>query len=71
MGIATTNTNWLGVLSGRYHNGLVTQGSIGYWWSSTASNATQAYSLYLDNNTYVGPAFNFDKLRGYAVRCVL
>ena len=72
MGTATTNTNWLGVLSGYYISGLSYQGSDGLWWSSTANNATNAYYLYLySGNTRVGPANSSTKEIGRAVRCVL
>ena len=71
-GTAATNTNWLGVLSGLYYDGLYRQGSNGNWWSSTALDATQAYSLFLSSsNTYVNPADYNGKVYGIAVRCVL
>ncbi len=71
-GTAATNTNWLGVLSGYYLNGLGLQGIQGRWWSSTAFDATDAYYLLLSSsNTYVTPAYNNSKIFGYAVRCVL
>ncbi len=71
-GTAATNTNWLGVLSGYYYNGLVCQGSEGYWWSSTAYDASSAYYLYLySSNTNVRPAYSNSKYVGGAVRCVL
>ena len=57
---------------GQYYNGLLNQGSYGFWWSSTASNATQAYSLYLySSNTGVNPADLNSKEIGRAVRCLL
>ena len=72
MGTATTNTNWLGVLSGYYSSGLSGQGSYGYWWSSAAYNGTQAYYLSLDSSyTYVEPAYGNSKVLGFAVRCIL
>ncbi len=71
-GTAAADTNWLGVLSGIYNNGLGSQGSQGVWWSSTAYNATQTYNLYLDStNTLVYPANGSSKVYGRAVRCVL
>ncbi len=71
-GTTAADTNWLGVLSGDYGNGLVYQGSEGLWWSSTAYDATNAYYLYLNSsNTYVDPASNDYKDLGFAVRCVL
>ena len=71
-GTAATNTNWLGVLSGYYGSGLNYQGSYGYWWSSTASDATYAYNLSLgSSDTYVYPAYNRSKGIGRALRCIL
>ncbi len=71
-GTAATNTNWLGVLSGLYNSGFSNQGSNGYWWSSTAYDASIAYGLYLrSGGTLVYPADYSVKSRGYAVRCVL
>ncbi len=71
-GTSADNTNWLGVLSGFYGSGLNLQGSRGYWWSSTAYSGTNAYNLYLGSgSTGVSPAYNVNKIYGFAVRCVL
>ena len=73
-GTAAANTNWLGVFSGSYGNGLGGQGSVGVWWFSTAYSATDAYYLYLNSSiTLVNPAavFGGTKIHGFAVRCVL
>ena len=75
LGTATTDTNWLGVLSGRYNSvngGLIDRGSEGSWWSSTGSYGTGAYLLSLTSkNDYVYPAQGYLKHVGIAVRCVL
>ena len=72
LGTDTANTNWLGVRSGFYSSGFNYQGSYGHWWSSTAYNATFAYSLHLfSSNISVRPADNYSKVVGFAVRCVL
>ncbi len=71
-GTAVADTNWLGVLSGYYSNDLVNQDSEGFWWSSTAHNATAAYRLYLrSSDTHVSPAYRSSKINGFAVRCIL
>lgn len=70
----TTFTNdgaW--VLSGYYdYSGSVSsQGSYGYWWSSTPypSNARYAYYLYLDSSN-VYPQSSNSKANGRSVRCL-
>ncbi len=71
-GTAATNTNWLGVLSGYYNSGFYGQGSYGHWWSSTASSGSSAYHLNLGSgSTEVYPAYSYNKIYGFAVRCVL
>ena len=58
------------VLSGRRNGGSTdTQGSNGYYWSSTAHNALRAYSLYL-NSSNVYPADYLSKYYGFTVRCI-
>ncbi len=72
MGTATTDTNWLGVFSGNYSDGLDDQGNSGRWWSSTAGDVAYAYDLSIyHSSAYVGPAYGAEKFRGYAVRCIL
>ena len=57
-------------LSGNVYNGSVhSQGSYGYFWSSTVLAANSAYNLYLTSSG-VGPAYDSNKNRGYPVRCV-
>lgn len=51
-------------------NGTVfTQGSYGYFWSSTPINATTGYYLRFSNNA-VSPSSNYSQSSGLAVRCV-
>jgi uncharacterized protein (TIGR02145 family)/prepilin-type N-terminal cleavage/methylation domain-containing protein len=62
-------TPWLAQRGGYWSSGFSNQGSGGYYWSSTQSSATFAYSLYFVS-TIVGPAYNNNKYYGFAVRCV-
>lgn len=48
---------------------LYGQGSRGYWWSTAASSASNAYSLYMDSS-YLVPQSNYSKADGFALRCV-
>ena len=58
------------VLSGvRYGSNTGSQGSSGYYWSSTADGSDNAYRLYL-NSSSVYPASSSSKYRGFSVRCV-
>ena len=60
------------VRSGRYlddTSALVNRGSIGFYWSSRASSATNAYGLYF-HSTDIGPQYINNKARGLALRCV-
>ncbi len=43
-------------------------GSNGYYWSSTANNASNAYNL--NFNTSVNPSNNNNRYNGFSVRCV-
>jgi uncharacterized protein (TIGR02145 family) len=46
------------------------RGSRGFWWSSSASSATDAYSRYL-NNSYAGVnRYSGSKALGFTVRCL-
>ena len=62
-------TNGLYMYSGFRANVFGHQGSNGYYWSSTVSNAANAYLIYFDT-TSVGPATSILKYHGIAVRCV-
>lgn len=62
---------WGGAFSGGWGNGLCNQGSIGYYWSSTVYSAANARSLNFVSST-VSPGNNsYNKLGGFAVRCVM
>ena len=63
-----TNGNFM--YSGNWTNGAFNLvGSLGYYWSSTASTATTSRSLGF-SGTGVTPFTNYDKRAGFAVRCV-
>ncbi len=47
------------------------RGSHGYYWSSSANNATYAYSLYLDSSDLYPGTFSAYKFFGFPVRCVV
>ncbi len=51
------------------NSSLTYAGSLGYYWSSTANSATNAYRLYF-GSSYVGPSDNNNRYLGYSVRCV-
>jgi uncharacterized protein (TIGR02145 family) len=45
-------------------------GSTGRWWSSTSSNAEEAWTMYITFNSASMARGAFDKRNGYAVRCL-
>ena len=55
--------------SGSWNNGFYSQGSYGYYWSSSQDSATNARSLGF-YSTNVGPAYSYPKSYGFAVRCI-
>ena len=55
--------------SGNWNNGFYSQGSNGYYWSSTQYSATYAHYHHF-NSTYVYPASSSYKNNARAVRCV-
>ena len=58
-------------LSGYFDNGSAnSQGSFGYWWSSTRNGNNGMYRLYA-NTSGIGPAGNRGRDYGGSVRCVL
>ncbi|MBQ3469849.1 hypothetical protein IJH16_02665 [Candidatus Saccharibacteria bacterium] len=60
------------VFSGNYLWGdgdLYGQGSIGLWWSATASSASGAYDLYMTSSNLF-PQDNSNIARGATLRCV-
>ena len=57
-------------LSGVFYDGsTLSQGSFGYFWSSTRYGGNNMYSLYV-NSSGVGPANNCSRYYGTSVRCV-
>ena len=56
------------VAGGYYYNGSINRPSYGYWWSTTASDATYRQYLFYDGN---GLDFsNYYRSRGNYIRCV-
>ncbi len=68
-GLAGLLTSGLFQRSGYWDNGFDSQGSNGYYWSSSQGSSTAARGLYF-SSTYVNPAGNYSKYRGFAVRCI-
>ena len=64
-------TNGPGFVLSGYRLGSSTrdQDSYGYYWSSTALSSNDAYGLHL-GRSYVVPAYNNYKYRGFSARCV-
>lgn len=54
-----------------YDSSIVNRGSYGYYWSSSASNAYNAYNLGLNSSTLLPGTSNSTKFYGFTVRCVL
>jgi len=70
---ATNESGFAGLPGGgRYSAGTFSSvGSLGYWWSATESNSTDAWSRYLDYNS--GSLYRYDyfyKKNGFSVRCL-
>ena len=55
--------------SGNWDGSFYSQGSSGYYWSSTQNSATYAHGLGF-NSTYVNPTYLYYKNDARAVRCV-
>lgn len=68
-GTALTAAPFRGVYAGYYDSSFNYGGSRGYYWSSTASNASDAY--YLIFNSSIANTNNYSKNRGFSVRCVM
>lgn len=62
-------TPWLAQRGGIWLSGFGTQGSNGYYWSSTQKSVNSAYSLYFDGTTVL-PNNGGYKSNGFSVRCV-
>ena len=68
-GITGYSSAFSPVYSGNYGNGsLSSTGSLGYWWSSTASNIDSQYGLYYSSGSL--STYNYLKRLGFSVRCV-
>lgn len=69
---ATNSSGFTGLPSGRTNTtGIFANlGYIGYWWTSTQSSATKAYTVSLSNE--FSNSFNdtYEKDYGFAIRCV-
>ena len=64
-----TNTPGFLLSGGYYTGGASSLGSYGFYWSRTASNAQNAYSLDM-NTSSVHPAGSSNKYFGFTVRCL-
>lgn len=69
---STTNvTAFNAVAAGYYYNGsLYSFGSGGYWWSSTAYDTADRYSLGYYTSNGLGSGSSNGRYGGYSVRCV-
>ena len=69
---ATNSTGFTGLPAGiRFSNGAFdANGSYTYWWSSTFTNTTDAWSHYLDKFSANAPNYSDKKSLGFSVRCV-
>ena len=68
-GITSYSSAFSPVYSGRYNRGsLSSTGSVGYFWSSTASHSGSQYILYCDSS-FLNTSNSY-KYRGLSVRCV-
>jgi len=48
---------------------LFNVGSVGVYWSRTASSSTHAYHLFFSSSN-VRPAYTDHRYRGFSIRCV-
>ncbi|WP_300269215.1 FISUMP domain-containing protein [uncultured Flavonifractor sp.] len=62
---------WSGVFSGYWFNGFLSQGSLGYYWSSTVYSSTNARNLSFYSSSVSPGNNNVYKYRGFAIRCVM
>ena len=62
---------WSGVFSGYWGNGFGSQGSNGYYWSSTAYSSTYARNLSFSSSSVFPGNRSSSEFYGRAVRCVL
>lgn len=68
----TYQTVFNSVAAGNYYGGsLNDSGSLGFWWSSTASNTTDRYRLYYGTSNGLDSGGSSVRFYGFSVRCVL
>ena len=73
---AATRANWRangpfsGSYSGYWTTGFDSQGNLGYYWSSSANNATNARRLYFNYNGVLPGNSTTNKNYGTSVRCI-
>jgi uncharacterized protein (TIGR02145 family) len=69
---ASNNSSGFSALPGcfRHKDGYFSSSLDGYWWSSTAQSANNAWSWRLDLMLGRGSSFTGDKGNGYCIRCV-
>ena len=60
---------WLAQRGGYWYSGFSSQGSYGYYWSSSQSSVTNGFRLGF-NSSSVSPANALNKVGGFSVRCV-
>ena len=69
-GITSSTSAFSPVLSGNYNNGtLNSTGSFGSWWSATAYDSSNQYSLYYSGSSLHSSIIN-NKNNGFSVRCI-
>ena len=62
-------TSFQGVYSGYYSgNNFYNQGVYGEYWYATARSGTEAYTIYINRDGYLGNSYGFKNI-GFAVRC--
>lgn len=62
--------NWLMQRGGSWSDGLMFQGTFGYYWSSSQQSATDARSAYFVATHVNTTSSNMGKFNGLAVRCI-
>jgi uncharacterized protein (TIGR02145 family) len=68
---ATNTSAWAGLPGGTRINGQFSRTRFdGFWWSSTQTNTTNAWARLLTYNDGSLYRFNYEKHRGFSVRCL-
>jgi uncharacterized protein (TIGR02145 family) len=69
---ATNSSGFTGLPGGyRYYNGtFLSIGNVGFWWSSSEYDTTNAWSRYLSSNSGIAYRNNINKVDGFSVRCL-